>query len=247
MCSPANAHWRIDAAIAVGLGAFRGSAGHNRAHRHWAHQLTVGFGAAARIRADEQVRAAPGWFIASGIRHQLLAGPVVSCYLDPTTQEGRALNASLGAGAKPQPLPEPMLALVRRALIHTPDLAQGLEFLRRALRQAPPTAADPRLEAAIQTLVQAHRGGTPMTRAELAALTGLSPSRFSHWFSGRTGVPLRSYRKWLRLVRGLEYALNGKPLTTAAHAAGFADQAHFTRSFVNMFGVKPSAVLRRPA
>ncbi len=77
-------------------------------------------------------------------------------------------------------------------------------------------------------------------RQRLAKLAGLSESRFSHWFREQTGMPLRSYRKWLRLVHGLEQVLGGHNLTVAAYEADFADQAHFSRTFVQMFGVKPS-------
>lgn len=56
-------------------------------------------------------------------------------------------------------------------------------------------------------------------------------------------MPLRSYRKWLNLVHGLEQALRGQNLTAAAHQAEFADQAHFSRTFMQMFGVRASDVL----
>jgi AraC-like DNA-binding protein len=58
-------------------------------------------------------------------------------------------------------------------------------------------------------------------------------------------MPVRSYRKWLRLVRGIEHVLAGDRLTDAAHGAGFSDQAHFTRTFVATFGINPSLALAR--
>lgn len=56
-------------------------------------------------------------------------------------------------------------------------------------------------------------------------------------------MPLRSYRKWLRLIFGMESALRGHNLTEAAHEARFADQAHFSRTFSLAFGVSPSEAL----
>lgn len=35
---------------------------------------------------------------------------------------------------------------------------------------------------------------------------------------------------------------SGSSLTEAAHAAGFADSAHFSRTFRRMFGVAPASL-----
>lgn len=56
-------------------------------------------------------------------------------------------------------------------------------------------------------------------------------------------MPFRSYRKWLRLIHGLELALAGIGLTDVAHQSGFADHAYFTRTFVALFGIAPSKFL----
>ncbi|MDP2745420.1 MAG: helix-turn-helix domain-containing protein [Pseudomonas sp.] len=71
----------------------------------------------------------------------------------------------------------------------------------------------------------------------------MSPTRFSHWFVEQTGLPLRSYRKWSRLVVALRFVSIGHNLTAAAYAAGFADAAHFSRSFRALFGLDPSSAL----
>ena len=41
-------------------------------------------------------------------------------------------------------------------------------------------------------------------------------------------------------VAAIRTAAGGDNLTTAAHAAGFADQAHFSRAFRRTFGAPPS-------
>jgi AraC-like DNA-binding protein len=43
-------------------------------------------------------------------------------------------------------------------------------------------------------------------------------------------------------MRALERYAAGRPLTEAAHAAGFADSAHLSRTFRRMFGL-PATVL----
>jgi AraC-like DNA-binding protein len=61
-------------------------------------------------------------------------------------------------------------------------------------------------------------------------------------FVEQTGLPFRTYLLWLRLSRALEGAAAGAPLTQAAHEAGFADSAHFSRTFKRMFGIAPTAL-----
>lgn len=72
---------------------------------------------------------------------------------------------------------------------------------------------------------------------DVAALVSLSPGRTRHLFVQQTGLPFRTYILWLRLQRALELFAGGAPLTEAAHAAGFSDSAHLSRTFHRMFGI----------
>jgi AraC-like DNA-binding protein len=79
--------------------------------------------------------------------------------------------------------------------------------------------------------------------AALAAVAGVSTGRFMHVFTESVGVPLRSYVLWLKLQRAAALLARGAAVTEAAHAAGFADGAHLTRSFWRMFGMRPSDIV----
>jgi transcriptional regulator GlxA family with amidase domain len=81
--------------------------------------------------------------------------------------------------------------------------------------------------------------------AALAEVVGLSPGRLMHAFTASIGIPLRPYLGWLRLQRAAVAVVGGAPLSDAAHAAGFADAAHMTRTFRKMFGTPPSALAPR--
>lgn len=77
---------------------------------------------------------------------------------------------------------------------------------------------------------------------ELADLTGLSQSYFSHAFKAATGVPPYQWHMQARIRRVQEMlARSGLPLTEIAAAAGFADQAHLTRAFRRVVGTTPAA------
>jgi len=68
-------------------------------------------------------------------------------------------------------------------------------------------------------------------------------SRYLHRLRAYTGLPFRPYVRWLRILLAIESVLAGSSLTEAAHAAGFADAAHFSRTFRRHFGAAPLTVL----
>ena len=82
----------------------------------------------------------------------------------------------------------------------------------------------------------------PIGLADAAKLVGLSTQRLRHLFVEQTGLPFRTYLLWLRLMKGLEEFAGGASLTDAAHDAGFADSAHFSRTFRRMFGTTAAAL-----
>jgi AraC-like DNA-binding protein len=61
-------------------------------------------------------------------------------------------------------------------------------------------------------------------------------------FVKETGVSFRAYLLWQRLERSLAAYVAGETLTDAAHTGGFADSAHFSRTFGRMFGIAPGSV-----
>jgi AraC-like DNA-binding protein len=81
--------------------------------------------------------------------------------------------------------------------------------------------------------------------SELSVRAGLSPSRFQHLFKAETGVPLRRYRIWNRIGAASRAIAEGRSLTEAAHGAGFASSAHFSKAFRDMFGMMPSELFAR--
>ncbi|NLS00559.1 helix-turn-helix transcriptional regulator [Rhizobium sp. P38BS-XIX] len=77
---------------------------------------------------------------------------------------------------------------------------------------------------------------------ELAELTGLSQSHFSHAFKASTGLPPHQWQTQARLERAKQLLLNSEmPLTSVAVETGFADQAHFTRVFRKNIGAAPAS------
>ncbi|MEV4188993.1 helix-turn-helix domain-containing protein, partial [Streptosporangium canum] len=83
----------------------------------------------------------------------------------------------------------------------------------------------------------------PLLLGELAARAGVSASRLGHLFAEHLHLSYPAWRRWARLLHAIEQVRRGATLTEAAHAAGFADSAHLTRTCRAMFGITPSQAL----
>ena len=84
-----------------------------------------------------------------------------------------------------------------------------------------------------------------MSAQALAQAAHLSLSQLERLFSHQLGLPVRRLVLWRRLRVALQFALAGSTLTYAAHGAGFADSAHFSRTMKQLFGVTAAASLRQ--
>ena len=76
------------------------------------------------------------------------------------------------------------------------------------------------------------------------ALAFLSPSRFAHLFAEQMGLPFRKYVLWRKLTRAMVAIGGNGTIADAAHGADFADAAHLTRTFYQIVGMAPSALMR---
>jgi AraC-like DNA-binding protein len=113
------------------------------------------------------------------------------------------------------------------------------------LRDRRPPSLDYRVKRVMRALPSRLAEGEAVSLDAVAASVGLSPSRFMHVFTTSAGVPLRPYILWLRLQCGAGELARGTSVADAAHAAGFSDAAHFTRTFRRMIGATPRQVLLR--
>lgn len=237
MRTQAHIAWVGQAWITPGVGLFLGQAGNNQCHRHMAVQLAIGLDEPVRVIAPGGGLSAPAVAIRAGLEHRIDAGRLLSVYLDPFCAEARALRLSEPLQSLALGDPSALLEALQQVEAPAAELRQALNLYL----QLPPAAPlEPRLLRLLPLL-----DDPDSNLQQLAQQMHLSPSRFSHWFKASSGLPLRSYRKWHRLIRALQAIAEGHNLTTAAHAAGFADAAHFSRSFRSLLGLDPSSALAR--
>jgi AraC-like DNA-binding protein len=77
--------------------------------------------------------------------------------------------------------------------------------------------------------------------AEVAAAAGVSPFRIYRAFERETGMTPHNYQRQARVRVALDLIRRGELLAQVAMVAGFADQAHLTRSFRARMGMTPGA------
>jgi len=87
--------------------------------------------------------------------------------------------------------------------------------------------------------------GEPITVETLAQVAQVPPERFGSAFRDATGLSVRQWQTDCR-VRGAQRLLTDNPnesLTEVATLCGFADQSHFSRAFLKVVGLTPTAWL----
>lgn len=133
---------------------------------------------------------------------------------------------------------------VRRLAEAWSGFVPGRDDLREAfgdVLRLPPRRVDRRLLQALDA-IQHER----LSVVEVAARVGLSASRFTHMMTDELGAPPSKWAAWFKLTGAVAHAVfAGANLTRAAHHAGFADSAHFTRTSKQLAGVRPGRMLPR--
>tara|TARA_R110001606_G_scaffold7896_1_gene34409 strand:- start:2197 stop:2955 length:759 start_codon:yes stop_codon:yes gene_type:complete len=228
-------------AFAQGTGLFIVQVGDNSPHTHYAHQFSVALDNVIRIQADDKTIEGSSLFIPASFQHQLCPGRVISLYVDATSTLAKTLRSRFSLPERVSQLPTKLEDAIRTLVAEDRDIQQALTQFSDQFQSN--IRADRRLEVVLTMLQQELVEQKLLPLNALASAARLSESRFSHWFTEHTGLPLRSYRKWLRLLAGARLIAAGKPLSEATQQSLFSDQAHFSRTFKHMFGVTPKQLV----
>jgi AraC-like DNA-binding protein len=220
-------------------------------HAHHAIQISITFSGDMALSDGERDLAAPVMAVSADARHRFEAQGVIGfVFVEPESTIGRALSQRLFAAG-------PLAAIEDAEFAHAlaplagaldPGLARQdmLAFGRAALSTLADTGEVSLPDARIARIIDHANAHLDRDLNLSAAAAGvyLSESRLRHLFVEQTGLAFKTYVLWLRLVRAVEFYSGGLSLTEAAHAAGFADSAHFSRVFKRTFGL-PATTLTR--
>ncbi|MEM9288629.1 MAG: AraC family transcriptional regulator [Pseudomonadota bacterium] len=117
------------------------------------------------------------------------------------------------------------------------DLFEGIVARTQRFLGAPP-AQDKRMTAIIDYI--SRQPPEDYCFADLMDMARLSAGRLSHLFTEQIGLSLRSFLIWRKTKEAIALFPTSETLTTIAHASGFADSAHFCRTFQKSLGLPPS-------
>lgn len=227
----------------------RGPGGPTRRHaHHWWH-LVLGLEAPLRYSSDgASFVEAAGVLTPPDVPHAIeTASDVAILFIEPSSRAAASLGAA-GHGTGLRGLTHVEAAPLRGALAadELPHADVVVQMLLELFGAPPaPRALEHPAVARVVRHIEAALPDGDVSLPALAKIAGLSESRLMHAFTEHVGLPIRPYIRWLRVRRAGELLSSGTSATEAAHATGFADAAHMTRTFREMFGATPSEMARR--
>ncbi|HET8709984.1 MAG TPA: AraC family transcriptional regulator [Spongiibacteraceae bacterium] len=223
-------------------------------HRHHALQITINLEPNAfTLRQGESEIPTQGIIIKPNAPHHVVSSDSwrAVLLLDAQTQYSQQIKQRFLAAQSFHSLADNDLHFCRASLHDFRARAQSIETADNAIsaiidRLAGPVnfpEVHPRIEKALSLIH--HAQGKELPLSQLAALVFLSESRLSHLFKEEIGIPIQRYLLWYKVMQTAFNIGRGMSLTDAAEEAGFADSAHFSRTFRAMFGMTPSQILKR--
>ena len=238
--------WHFDGGRAL----FAGPLHYNAAHAHSIPVYIAGLYESFELRiAGGEWRHCKAAVIPAGKSYELNAGgyPLAVFYIEPNIASFDALKRLIRNTQETQgvligtPDQMPLLRDLCEDSSSAKWVSLALDSVVEFSQRRTTHALDHRIANVVQRLHHCYDDLSPV--ADIASSVGLSTSRFQHVFTQEIGVPYRRYRSWHRLRAAIRNVVSGSDFTTAAHAAGFCDQAHFAHSFRRTFGAPASRSL----
>ncbi len=218
--------------VGDGWALYHGAAGDNNPHAHYAAQLVCAEtnGTAAAMIEDTHT-IGQIIYIPSNVHHQLESS---TAKLNILYAEPFLLTAPRSGKSETSEREHAMALFEALCNDHADNISANASATTVEI-------ADARIKSAIDIIESQLDGAIRL--AEIAKANRLSGSRFAELFRAETRLPLRQFVLWRRLRRAVLAISAGANATGAAHAAGFSDAAHFSRTVRAMFGVSPTDIL----
>jgi AraC-like DNA-binding protein len=221
-------------------------------HAHHAIQVTMAFEGDMAIRpAGMDWQEARGLIVKPDVEHAFNArgGTGAMFFVDPESAEGAWLASALTEDitrvpdARLQACVSELRAFWERPL-EGMEVSALIRHCIQALCPGPPPAR--KLDARVLAVLEVIRDKEElrMSLEAAAEIAHLSPGRFAHLFKQELGLPFRRYMLWRKVTRAMLCMGTERTLAAAAQRGDFADGAHLTRTFLQMFGIPPSVLMR---
>jgi AraC-like DNA-binding protein len=221
-------------------------------HAHHAIQIVVAIEGKVGIRLGAEAwRDTRGAIVRPDVEHAFHGQETTAAmlFVDPESSEGAWLQTGLAQAITlvPDSRLEPCLNELRAFLERPLEAMEVVDLVRHCVRAfcagVPPTR---RLDARIAAVLAAIRASDDLriSLEDAAARVHLSPGRLAHLFKDEVGLPFRRYMLWRKVTRAMLAIGKQHTIAAAAQEGDFADAAHLTRTFYQMFGIPPSVMLR---
>lgn len=221
-------------------------------HAHHAFQLVIGIAGEVAIRAATGAwRAGRGLVVPPDVEHSYDGRGAIAAmlFVDPESNEGVWLRSTFRReiAVVPEARVAPAAEELRKFLEQPHESMEIRPLILHCVKTmcagAPPSR---RMDERVTKVLQEIRASDDLriSLESAAASVYLSEGRFAHLFKQQVGLPFRRYMLWRKLTRAVVAIGRERTLVAAAHAADFADAAHLTRTFYQMFGIPPSVMMR---
>ncbi|MCW7468855.1 helix-turn-helix transcriptional regulator [Leptospira kanakyensis] len=217
-------------------------------HSHYAATLAISLEKEIMIETELGKQFYRVALVGPNTHHRTISPGVemVALLIDPETYEFGSISKHISSGEVKHldiqnflPLMDSLKALYYGDLNDTEATKLQLSLLRTVY---PFDTLETNIDPRIQKIAQKIRMEIPnsIRMKEIGKDFSISEDRLIRLFKENLGIPLRRYLLWVRILRAVKELKAGNNLTDAAHAAGFSDSAHFSRTFKENFGFIPS-------
>jgi len=221
-------------------------------HAHHAIQAVIAIDGELLIKGERgDWRAGAGHIVKQDVGHAFDCNGAFGAmlFVDPESTEGAWLSTSLKSDITivPKARLDGSIVELRKFLDSPFDSLEVGALIQHCARALSPRPAPARkIDERVTTVLAAIRASDDLRFSldQAADRACLSPSRFAHLFKQQLGLPYSRYMLWRKMTRAMVAIASSRTISDAAHAADFADAAHLTRTFHQMFGMPPSVLMQ---
>jgi AraC-like DNA-binding protein len=225
--------------VDTGIAVFIGSIYDTSAHAHHAIQIVLGLQADINIVISDKNIQTRCVIVARNVEHRLICknGIQILLLIEPESVFGKEIQ-----GIVPDKYLEFEIqnGILERMMTESNFPQISIGYIKGILGNALNTSISKRLIDKRIELVLRSIEALPVKKTackKLTKTTNLSESRLQHLFKLETGISIKHYLLWRKMIDGIMYVVGGVNFTEAAYNAGFSDSAHMSRTFKKMFGI----------
>lgn len=236
------------------FGFFIGQLTDNKPHKHYAQQISIAATGSINVYWGEKKKLqSKGVFINTNVPHHIDTNSLhLTILINPLSATGHFLhNLYLGKlCCSLDSLDEytcvslsSLLSLFSADQITFPNLTKRIVDIMYKLKCSCEEEIHVKNEKVFHAIKYMEKNfDEVLSLKDVAAYSCISETRFLHLFKQYTGLRFRRYQLWNRLIKSLPYLMQ-HTIADTAYSYGFTDNSHYTRTFVESFGISPSLLL----